>query len=262
MDSFYHRVLRRLVAEGRLDPTAATLVVAGGAFDAEVLADLGFTEATISNLDARPSEAVAERFAWAQEDAEALSFADRSFDQVFVHAGLHHCASPHRALAEMYRVSARAVLVFEARDGLLMRLAVRLGLTDAYEVEAVIANDGRAGGVRNSAVPNHVYRWTEREVAKTVASLDPTGPPQIRYFYGLRLPIERLRMARARHKLLAARLLSAVRLVFTTVLPRQGNQFAFLIERPKQTWPWIDAQGEFNHAWAAQHYRLGPPDQG
>ncbi len=54
-----------------------------------------------------------------------------------VHAGLHHCGSPHRALLEMYRVARKAAVVFEARDSLMMRSAVALGFTNDFELEAV-----------------------------------------------------------------------------------------------------------------------------
>jgi ubiquinone/menaquinone biosynthesis C-methylase UbiE len=49
-------------------------------------------------------------FSWSFQDAEQLSFEDEAFDYVFVHAGLHHCASPHRALLEMYRVARRGIM--------------------------------------------------------------------------------------------------------------------------------------------------------
>jgi ubiquinone/menaquinone biosynthesis C-methylase UbiE len=44
------------------------------------------------------------------QDAENLSYDDRAFDLVVVHAGLHPCYSPHRALLEMYRVARRCVV--------------------------------------------------------------------------------------------------------------------------------------------------------
>ena len=111
----------------------------------------------------------------AQQDAERLTFADKSFDVVIVHAGLHHCYSPHRALLEMYRVARKVVVAFESRDSLTMRTAVRLGLTLDYETDSLTA-DGK-GGVAETGIPNFVYRWTERDVIKTIASFDPAREP-------------------------------------------------------------------------------------
>ena len=49
----------------------------------------------------------------------------------------HHCHSPHRGLLEMYRVARRGVLAFEPRDTRLVRLGVRLGFGQEYEIAAV-----------------------------------------------------------------------------------------------------------------------------
>lgn len=159
-------------------------------------------------------------------DAHNLPFQDREFDYGFVHAGLHHCDRPHLALTELYRVSHR-VIVSEARDSLLMRLAGRWRLTENYEVSSVRKNGNEAGGVNNSAVPNYVYRWTEREVEKTIRSFDPTGEPKISYFYGLRPP-----------KGSPPPLALAAKLVFK-LAKHQGNEFGFLIERPENQFPWL-----------------------
>jgi SAM-dependent methyltransferase len=125
-----------------------------------------------------------------QETHENLTYDDGSFDIVIVHAGLHHCQSPHRALLEMYRVARKCAVAFESRDSLLMRAAVSLGLTESYEVSA-ISLDGKNGGVADTGTPNFIYRWTERDVRNTIASYDPARIPQIKFFYDLRIPIQR-----------------------------------------------------------------------
>ena len=104
-----------------------------------------------------------------------------SFDAVIVDAGLHHCHSPHRALLEMYRVARKCAVAFEARDSLLMRAAIRAGLTEEFERSAISA-DRMRGGVADTGIPNFVYRWTEREVKKTIASYEPARIPQISFF--------------------------------------------------------------------------------
>lgn len=230
---FYERTLRCLLDEGLVEPGMSVLVVAGGDLDRDVLGRVGFADVTISNLDGDGGSVVA--------DAEALPFADESFDLVVVSAGLHHCASPHRALLEMYRVARHAVLALEARDSLLMRLAVRLGAVEDYELTAVAANEFRAGGVRNTRVPNYVYRWTEREVKKTIASHAPHARHRIRFFHELEVPFSVVDMRRGRSGLAARAALPALR-VIARLAPGQANLFGFAVlkpELPRDLQPWM-----------------------
>ena len=242
--AFYAKLLGDLVAQGRLDPAARTLVIAGDAVDRDALAAAGFADVTISNLDQRMDAAECAPYGWVRLDAERLALGDGAYDQVIEHMGLHHCASPHAALLEMYRVASKAVLAIENRDSATMRLAARLGLALDYELDAVRDGGYASGGQRNSGVPNHVYRWTEREIEKTLASADPAHAVPIAYFYGHRFPEERARAARGLKRALfaAARLPLAL---WTRVLPRQANVFAVLIDKSARTLrPWMDAGGE------------------
>ena len=75
----------------------------------------------------------------------------------------------------MYRVCINGVIAIEARDSLLMRVAVRFGFSSKYELEAVVAQGGRSGGLENGPIPNYIYRWTEREFKKTIRSCDPVS---------------------------------------------------------------------------------------
>ena len=50
------------------------------------------------------------------ENAEALSFADKSFDITFCKESLHHFPRPYAAIYEMIRVSRKAVILIEPRD--------------------------------------------------------------------------------------------------------------------------------------------------
>lgn len=79
-------------------------------------------------------------------DAERLPFADRAVDVAFVHDGLHHLTDPLVGLAEMARVSGRAVCVTEPARAVATALAVRLGIALEEEaagnrVERVAAKD-------------------------------------------------------------------------------------------------------------------------
>jgi len=222
---FYERVLGSLLEQGLLTREARVLVVAGGEVDREAFAALGFSDVTVTNL----SEAGDER-----QDAEALTYPDDSFDVAVISAALHHCASPHRALLELYRVARRGLVAFEARDSALMRLALRLHVVDEYELTAVADNGFASGGVRNTAVPNYVYRWTEREVEKTIASAAPQRRHRFVWFRELELPVSVLELSGKARWRLAAQPLKLV----TKVFPKQANLFAFAVFR-EGLQPWM-----------------------
>jgi len=251
---FYTGILAELLSHHFIDISDSVLAVAAGEFDKAVLADIGFSDVVISNMDARMNANSFSPYKWAFQDAEALTFDKESFDFVVVHSGLHHCRVPHQALAEMYRVARKGVLLIESNDSALMKAAARLKLLAEYEIEAVVGNDYKFGGVRNTATPNYVYRWTEREVTKIAQSIDPTGPLVFRYFYSLRLPISRLKM----HRNLAVRtlfwLLSKPTQLAASLLKKQGNLFGAFIGKPQTKWPWIDSAGLINEKWARARF--------
>ena len=238
---FYRRVLGELLDGGLLRRDMSVLVVAGGLADRDALSSLGFEHGTISNVDEEVTPEALAPYEWAYQDAENLGYEDGSFDLTVVSAGLHHCRSPHRALLELYRVARVAAVAFESRDSALMRLAVRLGAVDEYELAAVAAHGLRSGGVANSSTPNYVYRWTEREVEKTVASFAPHARHRIRFFREFELPetlLEADRGARAGVLRLGRPVVTGI----TRVLPRQANLFAFAIEKPdpvRDLQPWM-----------------------
>ena len=235
-DSFYARTLTRLVDDGVASTSDRLLVVCGGPVDHRTLQTVGFTDVVITNLDERMVGNEYAPFAWEHQDAEALTWPDDSAEWGVVHAGLHHCASPHRALAELLRVGRKGAIVFEARDSMLVRAGVRLGLVEEYEVTAVAANGGNFGGVRNGAVPNHVYRWTEREVRKTVQSLMPAYQHDIRFGYGVRVPTARLGDG---WQGALGRAVTRAAPVLERVAPRQANEFAFVIRKNVRPQPWV-----------------------
>jgi SAM-dependent methyltransferase len=238
---FYGRVLRNLIDRGVLDTSMSVLAVAAGAIDRDIFRTLGFSDVTLTNIDCAGSSVRYEPYRSACQDAESLTFPDKSFDWAVVSAGLHHCGSPHRALLELYRVARRGVLAIESRDSALMRLAIRIRLIDAYELASVAANDFCAGGLRDTAIPNFVYRWTEREVEKTIASYAPHARHDFFWFHEFELPRSILDVDRrgARRVLLA--LEPGVRGV-ARLLPSQANLFGFAVAKPQlpcDLHPWL-----------------------
>ncbi len=262
---FYRRAVQRLLDDGLLAREMSLLVTCGGRLDRDVLDGLALTDVTITNLDDRIGPDEYAPFPWRREDAEALSFSDGSFDWGVVAAGLHHCRSPHRALLELYRVARVGVLGIESRDSLAMRTAVRAGLVDDYEVGAVAAHGLEAGGVGNTSVPNYVYRWTEREVEKTVASYAPQTRHRFLYLRELELPEAVLDSTRG-GRATVLRALGPVARGVARVLPSQANLFAFAVVEagPDGLQPWLreGADGpEPDEAWVRERYVVGPPSE-
>lgn len=235
MYPFYAKVLNDLVSSGDVTRDDRCLVVCGGDGDAATLKALNFTDVVISNVGAYGSG----EYPLLSEDAEQLSMADKSYDVVMVHLGLHHCHSPHRALLEMYRVARKAVVVIENRDSFAMKLATRLGLAADYEIEAVTASGYVAGGVANGPVPNYVYRWTEREISKAIQSYDPAHTSRFKYHYDLSLPFDRMRGTSNKLKQAVLLALAPVALVVKTLMPQQGNLFGFAIVKQAGLKPWL-----------------------
>ncbi|MCP3856946.1 MAG: class I SAM-dependent methyltransferase [Actinomycetia bacterium] len=259
MSVFYEQTLKTLLESGGIERSWEVLAVCAGTRDRDVLTSAGFTRGVISNLDRDVAPDEFAPFSWERLDAEALDRPDDSVDVSVVHAGLHHCASPHRALAEMYRVARHGVLVFEARDSASMRAAVRLGVADAYEIEAVLDQEGRAGGHRNTAVPNHVYRWTERDVIKTVASIDPAVTPAVEFFHDVEVPTDRLSLSRRPLVRIGGRLVGLAGGVVARAFPKQGNRFAFHVDKRRAVGhPWLVEQDEsmvLDPSWIEPRFR-------
>ena len=107
---FYVNVLNKLISTGAISKSHSVLIVCGGPLDERVMTQVGFKDFTVTNLDAG--------IANHRQDAENLTYENNSFDVAIVHAGLHHCHSPHRALLEMYRVARKCAVAFESRDSL------------------------------------------------------------------------------------------------------------------------------------------------
>jgi len=241
---FVKRTMETLLSEGVLTKSSSVLAVCAGGPEYELFSDLGFQQVTISNLDSNKFEGDKfNDFPWMFQDAENLTVADGAYDMVFVSDGLHHCRSPHRALLEMFRVARKGVIVFESRDGLMLRKAESLGMVETYEIAAVAGNKFESGGVNNTAIPNFVYRWTEREFEKAINSFDPASQYLFRYFYSLELPHERMRQYKSLGKKLRYGAVTIAAKLFGMLFPRQGNSFAMICMKPdagQGLWPWIE----------------------
>jgi SAM-dependent methyltransferase len=260
MQDFYSQVLQDLLQRNVLHRKMRILVVCGDMTDKDALLQSGFQYGVISNLDVRANGSEFDPFEWSLQDAENLSFGDNSFDFCVVHSGLHHCYSPHRALLEMYRVARKGLLMFEPYDNFLTRLGVLLRFGQEYEHAAVFYNDCSYGGVRNSSIPNYVYRWTEEEIVKIINSRAPYGKHTFRFFHKMRIPWVQLRGRKNRRFYYATLLLYPLIKAINLVLPEQSNNFAALVvkpEFPRDLHPWLlweDDTLKLNPMWLAELY--------
>jgi len=258
---FYGALLKKLLKSGVLRRDMSVLVICGTVKDKTVFSDLGFSDVTISNLDTRAPSDEFYPYAWSHQDAEALDFPDEHFDFIVVNAGLHHCQSPHRGLLEMYRVSKKGILAVEARESFLLKIALSMGLAEEYEVCNVVTEGLEFGGVRNTIVPNYVYRWTEREVAKTIASFAPHARHEIVFHYDLKFPFTSLVDRHPIYLITAIALYPFVRLA-GKLLPKQSNLFGFFIKKPtlpQELFPWLRLEGNsvaLNMSWIEKRYEV------
>lgn len=218
---------------------ARILVCGAGPCDLGVFKAAGYQNVVMSNLDVRQTPEDFLPYLYCRLDLNGLAISEQSFDYVVTNACLHHCPSPHAALLEMYRVASKGVLVIESRDSFLMRLLEKIGITEQYEVSAVYYSDKKFGGVNNTNIPNFIYRWTEREVKKTISTYDPTHPHKISFFYGSSIPAYCYFEKRDLKNYMIV-LLKPFYLIFAKLFKRQQNQFAFFIDKTHAPhFPWL-----------------------
>ena len=246
-----------------------TLVIGGTWEDVDLLAALGFKDITLSNLQSELEESGDRNPGFQVKrvaiDAEQADLPNDSFDCVFAHEVLHHCRSPHRGLCEMLRVACKHVVMLEPNDSLFMRVLTRAGFSFPYELFSVVCHQHEAGGVRNSCIPNFIYRWTANEVRKTVSSYLAEYKFRVHAYphWDFNVNAEHLAMRRetrirwitsvmgADSFLAVLRGLQAV-LNFIPTLRRQGNKFFCCIEKTEELRPWLVAgpgnEVKFNHS--------------
>jgi hypothetical protein len=121
----------------------------------------------------------------------------------------------------------------------LLKFAVRLGMAPDYELAPAALTGGACGGYRNTSIPNHIYRWTERVVESTVNSYLPAFTHSFSYYYGYRIPTQRLAMSPKRWKRLLGKSAEIFVPIVEKLIPKQGNEFAFLVSKRESLQPWI-----------------------
>ena len=152
--------------------------------------------------------------------------------------------------------------MFEARDSFLMRLANILKLSPSYELEAVIGHKFKFGGLNNSNIPNFIYRWTEREIKKTISSYNPKVKHSFLFFYSLLLPYQASEMKKTMFKYIILKLSDLPVRFFTLFFKKQCNNFGIVILKPKipqDLLPWLCLENdcfEFNKDYAKKYFKI------
>lgn len=112
----------------------------------------------------------------------------------------------------------------------MVRLGIRLEFGQKYETAAVALN-GLDGGVRNSAIPNYVHQWTEREIENAVRAAYPRGNPPSATSTPSGFPRTDWTPWLAVQRRLVRYGLPALK-GMSRVMPKQTNGFAFAIGKP------------------------------
>jgi len=242
------------------DKNASMLIIGGGINDIRIIDKLKYQNVTITNINESIKEIVLLPTKWALQDANELKYNDNSFDYVIANACLHHFKNPHGALTEMYRVAKSGLIFIESRDSITMRILTSLKFTQEYETAAVFFNGCKTGGLDNSDIPNYVYRWTEREVEKTIKSYAPFGRHIFNYKYGYDIPHS---SEKRRKKSMTSMVLFVAKIFYPfyfKIFKRQQNMFACFIEKPNleyDHYEWLKYENgtlTFNREWAENIY--------
>lgn len=252
--NIYSKSISTLMKKGYLKETDSILVIAGGNYDKEIMVRYDLKNVIISNIDFHSGHTDYAPYQWKKIDAEKIEENDNSYDWVVIHAGLHHLAIPALGVCEMFRVARKGILCIESRDSMLMKLAVKFGLTSDYELEPALLSGGSVGGYRNGAIPNYIYRWKEREFEKTINSFAPTHKHNFFYMYDIRLPIQRYAMAKNPLIPIILWVLLRLKNVLKFIFPKQGNEFAFVALKNIKIQPWLTTNLNFDETFLSKKY--------
>ena len=125
---FYKNQLAKYI----VNKDSKILVLGAGKLDQKIFEELKYTNFYLSNIE-NSSEDNLNFF----NNLHDLQLENNSYDYCVAHACIHHSSKPHNAVLELYRVSSKGVLIIEANDSIISRLACKLGFSEEYELSAV-----------------------------------------------------------------------------------------------------------------------------
>jgi len=175
LDAWRHERMRApLLPVIAADPEASWLTVGDGRYgtDAHFLLSHGARHVHCSDISETLLRIGNEKGfiqEYSAQNAEALSFADESFDYVYCKESFHHFPRPYLALYEMFRVARRAVILTEPRDP----------VADSAPLGFVFAALKRLAGRKSDnhvfeTVGNYLYSVSEREFDKFLLGMHHT----------------------------------------------------------------------------------------
>ena len=256
--NFYLDTVKELIP--RDDSTI--LICGGGILDKQIFQKLKINNVTVTNVDERTSSTEFLPYNWDYQDAQKLNYKDNSFDYVIMHDAIHHCSKPHSAIIELFRVAKKGVLAFESRDSFVMRILERLKLTQTYEHAAVFYSGCKYGGVDNTEIPNYIFRWTEREIEKTINTFSPCYNHKFVYRYSSAFPATPALEKGANLKMLFLKIILPFFKILKFFFKKQQNLFAFYIEKSSNKSnlkPWLNVDVKdnisFNRQWGEKMYK-------
>ena len=171
----------------RINKNENFLLISGSSHEIQILRNLGYTNFTITYHD-KQEEKNLQNYGFEinknlfRSDVRNLKFENQSFKYVITNATLHHVDQPHKAITEMYRVAKKGVLIIESNDSLTMQIACKLKFAEEFEISSIDLKNN-SGGLLDAGIPNYVYRWTEREIIKTIKSYDPSNITYVKFNY-------------------------------------------------------------------------------
>ena len=209
---FYKNNLKQFIK----DKNSRILVIGSGELDKIIFQELGYKNFTLSNINNNDNI-----LDCIHQNSYNLNISDEEYDYCVAHACIHHSSKPHNSLLEMYRVSKKGILIIEANDSLIIRIACKLGISEDYEISAIKKNVN-FGGVDNTSVPNYVFRWTEKEIFKLFNSYKPEIEHNIIFNYSFHFKF---------FKSVAINLLLTI---FFFFFKKQGNLMSIFINKDKK----------------------------
>jgi SAM-dependent methyltransferase len=217
------------------------LLISASMHEVKILKDLGYLNFSITYHDEDEKNlfldyGFKENINLFKSDLRNLTFKDKSFEYAITNATIHHIDLPHKAITELYRVAIRGVLIIESNDSFTMRLATKLKLAEEFEVSS-INEDKNSGGLLDTAIPNYVYRWTEKEILKLLKSFDPKNINFINFDYASDLTNFKNRDSYIENILLKTLIIAGK--VFFFFFKKQQNCMSIFIDKTKikKRWP-------------------------
>ena len=138
-----------------------------------------------------------------------------------------------------------------------MRALTWAGFSFPFEIFSVVYHEYQAGGVRDSCVPNFIYRWSADEVRKTVSSylaeylfLVHAYPYWDFNVDEKELSIRKETRIHAITSIMGAKnflvVLRALQIVLNSIptLRHQGNKFFCCVEKTGELRPWLTAEDD------------------